>query len=320
MSFRLFHFLECCRRECWKYVCYNKTHDEDESTAGCSHMHKSGLVQLSVHKKTSAHDVKEMEVKSGTLSFCVHVKSQSGRHGQRRGSGGGGGDKRRRIFTCENETVGSLRCRWWQTIQAAAAEKRWSSEWHRAAGVDIIKQNVVNAKSHTSVSTLKVKGIHHMSGRKTLNLFFYLFTVLARAEATNLSINHPIVMLQVMQKQWSFSKATIRACAHAVQWFKHQWLNIAKTAKPLEHSHNCHLNILTPSQSRLLTLKKLCVKSLCTSQTLGVFLKCDYGCGPKGWRGWTYLCFGCRESWSICRAVVLSCSAKYLRGSGSFMD
>lgn len=28
--------------------------------------------------------------------------------------------------------------------------------------------------------------------------------------------------------------------------------------------------------------KKLCVKSLCTSQTLGVFLKCDYGCGPKG--------------------------------------
>lgn len=73
-------------------------------------MHKSGLVQLSVHK-TSAHDVKEMEVKSGTLSFCVHVKSQSGRHGQRRGSGGGGGDKRRRIFTCENETVGSLRCR-----------------------------------------------------------------------------------------------------------------------------------------------------------------------------------------------------------------
>lgn len=27
----------------------------------------------------------------------------------------------------------------------------------------------------------------------------------------------------------------------------------------------------------------------------------------------TYLCFGCRESWSICRAVALSCSAKYLQ-------
>lgn len=206
VSFCLFHFLECCRRECWKYVRYNKTHDGDESTAGCSHMHKSGLVQLSVHKKTSAHDVKEMEVKSGTLSFCVHVKSQSGRHGQRRGSGGGAGDKRRRIFTCENETVGSLRCRWWQTIQASAAEKRWSSEWHRAAGVDIIKQNVVNAKSHTSVSTLKVKGIHHMSGRKTFNLFFLSFHSTGQsggpnvvAKVTNLSIKHPTAMLQVMQ-------------------------------------------------------------------------------------------------------------------------
>lgn len=40
-----------------------------------------------------------------------------------------------------------------------------------------------------------------------------------------------------------------------MQWFKHQWLNIAKTAKPLEHWHNRHLNILTPSQSQHLTLK-----------------------------------------------------------------
>lgn len=32
-------------------------------------MHKSGVVQLSVHKETSAHDVKGMEVKSGYLVF-----------------------------------------------------------------------------------------------------------------------------------------------------------------------------------------------------------------------------------------------------------
>lgn len=111
------------------------------------------------------------------LSVCapaLHVKSQRGRHGQRSGSGGGGGDKRRRIFTCENETVGSLRCRWWQTIQAAAAEKRWSSEWHQAAGVDIHKQNAVNAKSHMTVSTLEDKGIHHLSGTKTI-IMCYIF-------------------------------------------------------------------------------------------------------------------------------------------------
>lgn len=54
---------------------YNKTHDEDESTVGCSHMHKSGLVQLLVYTKTSAHDVKGMEVKSGTWSFCVRSYS-----------------------------------------------------------------------------------------------------------------------------------------------------------------------------------------------------------------------------------------------------
>lgn len=37
-------------------------------------------------------------------------------------------------------------------------------------------------------------------------------------------------------------------------------------------------------------------------------------CFAKSWEKWlTYLCFGCRESWSICRAVALSCSAKYLQ-------
>lgn len=47
-----------------------------------------------------------------------------------------------------------------------------------------------------------------MSGRKTLNLFFLSFDSAGQsgganvvAKATNLSINHPIVMLQVMQKQ-----------------------------------------------------------------------------------------------------------------------
>lgn len=75
--------------------------------------------------------------------------------------------------------------------------------------MDIIKQNAVNAKSHTSVSTLKVKGIHHMSGRKTFNLFFFFFLSFHStgqsgganvvAKVTNLSIKHPTAMLQVMQ-------------------------------------------------------------------------------------------------------------------------
>lgn len=33
---------------------------------------------------------------------------------------------------------------------------------------------------------------------------------------------------------------------------------------------------------------------------------------------WTYLCFGCSESLSICKAVALSCSAKYLLRKETF--
>lgn len=47
--------------------------------------------------------------------------------------------------------------------------------------MDIIKQNAVNAKSHTTVSTLQVQGIHHVSGRKTVSIC-YLFTVQATVE------------------------------------------------------------------------------------------------------------------------------------------
>lgn len=45
---------------------------QDECTAG---MFVFALIWLSALKKKTAHDVKGMEVKSGTLSFCVRSYS-----------------------------------------------------------------------------------------------------------------------------------------------------------------------------------------------------------------------------------------------------
>lgn len=63
--------------------------------------------------------------------------------------------KRGRLFIVK--WGGSLRCRW-QTIQAAAVEKRWGSEWHQAAGVNIIKQNAVNAELCMTECSSEMRG------------------------------------------------------------------------------------------------------------------------------------------------------------------
>lgn len=51
----------------------------------------------------------------------------------------------------------SLRRRW-QTIQAAALDKRWRSEWHQAVGMNIIEQSVVRAELWMTECSLKLKG------------------------------------------------------------------------------------------------------------------------------------------------------------------
>lgn len=89
----------------------------------------------------------------GFLCVLLQCMWKSERQAWQRGGGGGEKEEDSSLVKWD----GSLRCRW-QTIQAAAVEKRWGSEWHQAAGVNIIKQNAVNAELCMTECSSKMKG------------------------------------------------------------------------------------------------------------------------------------------------------------------